>query len=96
MGNVFADTKILQTDDVGIFLSPLSQEYLLAAEHFGLNRDDLIDICKATSETIFASKDEAARIREKITAFRAEIPRSKALSKLDSKAELDTEAGGTL
>ncbi|KAL8719667.1 MAG: hypothetical protein Q9181_008035, partial [Wetmoreana brouardii] len=64
---------ILCTDDVGIFLSPLSQEYLLAAEHFGLSREDLINLCEAASEVIFAGEDEAERIRREVAAFRAKI-----------------------
>ncbi|KAL8703723.1 MAG: hypothetical protein Q9201_003096 [Fulgogasparrea decipioides] len=61
---------ILCTDDVGIFLSPLSQEYLLAAEHFGLSREDLVDLCEAASVMIWAGDDEAKRIRREIAAFR--------------------------
>ena len=37
---------IICTDDYGIFGSPLSNEYLLAAKYYGLSRDDLIGMAR--------------------------------------------------
>lgn len=44
----------LSTDDVGVFESPLSNEYLLAAEHFKLARKDLIDLSRRANQAAFA------------------------------------------
>ncbi|KAH9838188.1 Metallo-dependent hydrolase [Teratosphaeria destructans] len=45
----------LSTDDVGIFGSPLSHEYLLAAQHFGLSRQELIKLAKSAASAAFDS-----------------------------------------
>jgi adenosine deaminase len=43
----------LGTDDVGVFLSGLSEEYALAAEHFGLGEKDLIRLTGSAAEGAF-------------------------------------------
>ena len=43
---LYQSHKFAKTDDVGIFGSPLSNEYLQLARHFALNQNDLIDLCK--------------------------------------------------
>jgi adenosine deaminase len=57
---------IYQTDDVGVFCSPLSQEYYLAAKHFGLSRKEVKALCERAVDSIFAGPDEKERIRRLI------------------------------
>ena len=52
-----------QTDDVGVFCSPLSQEYFLAAQHFTLNRDDIKGLCERVVDSIFTGPEEKMRLR---------------------------------
>lgn len=54
----------LSTDDVGIFCSPLSNEYFLAAQHFGLDRKDIKALCTRATDSIFAGPDEHARLQK--------------------------------
>ncbi|KAL8916558.1 MAG: hypothetical protein Q9208_008429 [Pyrenodesmia sp. 3 TL-2023] len=61
---------VLCTDDVGVFASQLSNEYYLAAKHFGLQADDLLDMCDAASTVIFGGQYEKARIKQKIAVYR--------------------------
>ncbi|MCJ1466237.1 hypothetical protein MMC07_004856 [Pseudocyphellaria aurata] len=60
---------ILCTDDVGVFCSSLSNEYLLAAEHFNLDRGNLVKICGTAIEAIFGDEREKKRLRESLSAF---------------------------
>ncbi|MCJ1248366.1 hypothetical protein MMC30_005583 [Trapelia coarctata] len=60
---------ILGTDDVGIFCSPLSNEYLQLAQHFALNRNALLDLCKDAIDTIFGGEEEKERLHRLIEAF---------------------------
>ncbi|QDS77107.1 hypothetical protein FKW77_000849 [Venturia effusa] len=60
--NVHDEMK--KTDDVGVFCSPLSEEYALAAEHFHLAKEDLISLCERVVEITFASEAEKARLRQ--------------------------------
>ncbi|KAF2025184.1 Metallo-dependent hydrolase [Setomelanomma holmii] len=52
----------LSTDDVGVFCSPLSQEYYLAAQHFALTRGDVKALCERAVDSIFSGSDEKARL----------------------------------
>ncbi|KAL8902408.1 MAG: hypothetical protein Q9207_004743 [Kuettlingeria erythrocarpa] len=61
---------VLCTDDVGVFLSPLSNEYALAAKYFGLTADELLDMSNAASTVIFGGQDEKTRIKQKIADYR--------------------------
>lgn len=54
---------VSQTDDVGVFCSPLSQEYALAAQHFALTRYDIKELCGSAVESIFGGLEETARLR---------------------------------
>ncbi|KAF1990028.1 Metallo-dependent hydrolase [Aulographum hederae CBS 113979] len=54
----------LSTDDVGVFCSPLSNEYVLAATHFGLSRADVKELCLGAVEIIFGEEAEKERLRE--------------------------------
>jgi len=53
----------LSTDDVGIFCSPLSEEYYLAAQHFRLGKKDVRRLCEGVVETIFGGNQEKERLR---------------------------------
>ncbi|PGH06328.1 adenosine deaminase [Helicocarpus griseus UAMH5409] len=63
---------MLSTDDVGFFGSPLSNEYLIAADNFNLSRGTLIDMCKKGVNTIFAGPEEKARLYSLIAQFEAQ------------------------
>lgn len=54
--------SIPQTDDVGIFGSPLSKEYYLAAEHFKLTREELIELAENVIDLIFADSEKSDSI----------------------------------
>lgn len=58
-----AANERLQTDDVGIFGSTLSNEYLLVAEAFGLSRGNMLELCGRSVEMIFSGKEEKGRLR---------------------------------
>ncbi|THZ17512.1 Metallo-dependent hydrolase [Aureobasidium pullulans] len=59
----------LSTDDVGIFESSLSNEYLLAARHFGLDRKQLLELSKGAVDTIFGGQEEKERMLWLIEEF---------------------------
>ncbi|KAJ5301345.1 hypothetical protein N7508_006208 [Penicillium antarcticum] len=63
----------LCTDDVGFFCSPVSNEYLLAALHFDLSREDLLRICYKATEAIFAGEAEKERIAWMLDVFKVDI-----------------------
>ncbi|OTB08055.1 hypothetical protein M426DRAFT_317572 [Hypoxylon sp. CI-4A] len=52
------------TDDVGVFGSPVSNEWRLIQEHFKLQRQEIVSLAKKGIEVIFAGNDEKARLRE--------------------------------
>ncbi|KAI1804280.1 Metallo-dependent hydrolase [Daldinia bambusicola] len=52
------------TDDVGVFGSPLSNEWRLIQEHFKLRREEILGLVRKGIEAIFANDDEKARLRE--------------------------------
>ncbi|KAF2997115.1 hypothetical protein E8E13_004287 [Curvularia kusanoi] len=53
----------LSTDDVGVFCSPLSNEYALAMEHFDLSRAEIRTLCTGVIDSIFTGDDEKDRLR---------------------------------
>ncbi|GAB7350984.1 hypothetical protein MBLNU459_g1481t1 [Dothideomycetes sp. NU459] len=59
----------LSTDDVGVFQSALSAEYLLAAEHFGLGRKELVRLGRGAVDCIFGGEEEKSRLRQLWDAF---------------------------
>lgn len=65
-----ADSLFLQTDDVGFFCSPVSNEYLLAAEHFGLGRAELLKLCSGSVDAIFGGEQEKERLRGILHGFK--------------------------
>ncbi|CAK45597.1 uncharacterized protein An08g06270 [Aspergillus niger] len=62
---------VLCTDDVGFFCSPVSNEYLLAAEHFQLTRADVLGICRKSYDAIFGGEKEKDRLRRLLSDFEA-------------------------
>lgn len=65
------DANGVQTDDVGFFCSPVSNEYLLAAEHFNLTRVDVVDIARRAVRVIFGGEDEKNRLYRLLDEFEA-------------------------
>ncbi|KAL4934121.1 putative adenosine deaminase [Aspergillus undulatus] len=59
----------LCTDDVGFFCSPVSTEYLLAAEHFQLDRSEIIKILRRAVDSIFSGDREKERLRRLLDEF---------------------------
>ena len=59
----------LSTDDVGIFESSLSEEYALAAKHFGLSRKQLWDLGRGAVNLIFGGEKEKERVWRVIDRF---------------------------
>lgn len=57
---------------MGFFCSPQSNEYLLAAEHFGLDRAAVLDMCKKGVDSIFGGQEEKMRLYELIREFEAQ------------------------
>lgn len=55
---------VLQTDDVGVFCSPLSDEYYLAALHFGLSRSDVRQLCEGAVDVVFGDEAKKQRLRD--------------------------------
>lgn len=60
---------LIQTDDVGVFCSQLSNEYLLAAKHFGLDRSDLLKMCRKAIDVMFGGEEEKERLRIALSIF---------------------------
>jgi len=60
---------IICTDDVGIFCSLLSNEYLLLAKHFLLTREALLDICNGAIKAVFGGEDEKVRLHALLKSF---------------------------
>jgi adenosine deaminase len=55
---------------VGFFCSPVSNEYLLAAEHFGVGRKEMISMCEKSVDMIFGGEQEKKRLRDIIHRFK--------------------------
>ncbi|KAF5666415.1 adenosine deaminase [Fusarium heterosporum] len=53
----------LSTDDVGVFGSPLSNEYKLVAQHFGLDKQAICELARQPIDAIFGGEEEKARLR---------------------------------
>lgn len=52
----------MQTDDVGVFGSKLSNEFALIAEHFGLSRRELCELAKDGITAIFSGEEVKIRL----------------------------------
>ena len=59
----------LQTDDVCVFDSTLSKEYLLVALAFNLTYGDIMDLSRSGIASIFGGESEKRRLLEIIRAF---------------------------
>ena len=59
---------VLCTDDSGVFSTSLSKEYALAAEAFELSCDQLFQLAYASIEHSFASSDEKAALKDRLSA----------------------------
>lgn len=59
----------LCTDDVGVFGSPVSNEYTLAAQHFGLGREELVDVARRGVSMIFGGEEEKRRLIRLLDEF---------------------------
>lgn len=55
---------VLTTDYVGVFCSPVSNEHLLAAHHFGLSRTDLLSLVHKAVDAILPSQDQKDKFRK--------------------------------
>ncbi|KAJ9136762.1 Metallo-dependent hydrolase [Pleurostoma richardsiae] len=55
---------VLCTDDVGVFGSPLSNEYRLVAQHFKLTRKEICTLARKGIEVIFGGDEEKERLRK--------------------------------
>lgn len=51
------------TDDVGVFGSPLSNEWALIQQHFKIGRDEILGLARKGIEAIFGGDDEKVRLR---------------------------------
>jgi len=59
----------LQTDDVGIFESPLSREYEIAMTHFGLSKLDAVRLVRGAMGCSFGDEAEKERVRGLLDRF---------------------------
>ncbi|KAJ4391222.1 hypothetical protein N0V93_004839 [Gnomoniopsis smithogilvyi] len=57
-------TVVLCTDDVGVFGSPLSNEYRLVAKHFGLSESEIRMLARRGIDVIFGGEEEKSRLRK--------------------------------
>jgi len=48
---------------VGVFGSPLSNEYRLVARHFGLGREEICSLARGAIDVIFGGDEEKERLR---------------------------------
>ena len=55
---------------MGVFCSSLSNEYRIAATHFDLSREDLIDLSLQASQRIFGPPGEVQRLATMLQQFR--------------------------
>lgn len=53
-----------QTDEVGVFGSPLSNEYRLVAQHFNLDRAQICHLARQGIDGIFGGEKERQRLRD--------------------------------
>ena len=64
---------LMQTDDVGVFGSKLSNEYFLIAQAFNLSQDNLIDLCDQAVKAIFGDEHQKQRLRGLIKDARKNV-----------------------
>ncbi|KAH8351192.1 hypothetical protein KR084_010087 [Drosophila pseudotakahashii] len=66
--------KVICTDDSGVFDTTLTQEFLLAAQTFGLTQKQCIDLTLEAVHHSFASDQEKKEMAEKVTNYAATVP----------------------
>lgn len=71
---LFFKLTVVQTDDVGIFESSLSNEYFLAAQHFDLTYSELVVLSYSAVNAIFGGEQEKRRLRRLLITFGNTIP----------------------
>ncbi|KAI1152833.1 Metallo-dependent hydrolase [Nemania diffusa] len=52
------------TDDVGVFGSPVSNEWALIQEHFHLQKEEILGLARKGIDVIFGGEEQKARLRE--------------------------------
>ncbi|KAK6434818.1 hypothetical protein LTR95_009001 [Oleoguttula sp. CCFEE 5521] len=57
----------LGTDDVGVFESALSNEYLLAAEHFGLSKGEVVGLARSAVSAAWAGKERMMKLLDEFS-----------------------------
>lgn len=62
-----------QTDDVGIFGSPLSNEYRLVAKNFGLSVSEIRALARKGIDVIFGGEEEKQRLRRIMDASQGTV-----------------------
>lgn len=53
----------MKTDDVGVFRSTLSHEYLLVAQNFAIGHRELVDTCQNCIDAIFGGEEEKVKLK---------------------------------
>jgi len=66
--------KVVCTDDSGIFDTTLTQEFLLAAETFGLTHKQCIELTLEAVNHSFASDQEQKEMAERVVKYAATLP----------------------
>eukprot|EP01118_Nematostelium_gracile_P014679 TRINITY_DN577_c0_g1_i2.p1 TRINITY_DN577_c0_g1~~TRINITY_DN577_c0_g1_i2.p1 ORF type:complete len:266 (+),score=70.53 TRINITY_DN577_c0_g1_i2:219-1016(+) len=61
---------VLCTDDKGVFLTCLSQEYLLASQSFGLKEEELFQLSFKSIDYIFAEEDIKEQLKNKFLSLK--------------------------
>jgi len=61
---------VLCTDDVGVFLSPVSNELMLVSDGFGLTKKDIWEMMREGVEIIFGGEVEKARLRKILDEYK--------------------------
>ncbi|MDI1288788.1 MAG: adenosine deaminase, partial [bacterium] len=59
----------INTDDPGMFDTDLNREYQIAHDHFGLPREDLVDLARESVRASFAPQETRERILGEIDAY---------------------------
>jgi adenosine deaminase len=54
----------VQTDDVGVFGSPVSNEWRLIEEHFKLSKEQIFGLARKGIDVIFSGDEDKTRLRE--------------------------------
>lgn len=61
------------TDDVGVFRSRTSNEYLLLMKHFGLSRKEIVEVSRSSVDCIFGTEEDKKDLRARLEAFEGSL-----------------------